>query len=129
MALSSLSAAPVIIADTTRQLQTLQAQRTADQAENMAQELRRRADGAQRVADQAQEDARSLRVQSDRADGAADLARQSLAGHQTLAHLTERLSGVYDRVVDATAQGNGAAPAVVVTPETAATGNFVDTTA
>lgn len=61
------------------QIQQMQAQRNADQAEQRARALRDKASDAQGVADRAQENARSLKVQSEQAQGEATQARRGLA--------------------------------------------------
>jgi len=116
------------------QLQTLQAQRAADQAEETARVLRQRSDQAQREADAAQQNARSLKVRSDQADSNADAARRGLAGLEANGELRGRLDTIYDRVTVAKAAASGetgAAPVAVVTtvPTATTTGTVVDTTA
>lgn len=135
MATATLSGSAGIGSAIFSQIQTLQAQRAADQAEANARALRQRSDDAQRAADRAQENARSLKVRSDQADVDAEAAQRGLAGLESNQRLRDRLGDIYARVVATTESqataGTQAAPAVVVTPAagTPTTGTKVDTSA
>lgn len=79
MAISSSASTAALTSGALAQIQQLQAQRNANQAEQQAQSLRARAQAAQSQADRAQENARSLRLQSSQAQGEASSARRGLA--------------------------------------------------
>ena len=111
----------------------LQAQRSADQAEQTAQALRRQANDAQRVADRANENARTLSVQSDQAQEKAGLARQGVALMATEKQAFSRIESVVEQAVvrvpasASTAAGTNAVP--VVNSQSQLTGTIINTTA
>lgn len=73
------------------QVQQIQAQRTADQAEQKARALQDRARQAQTEADRAQESARARRQESSQADGEAADAQRAVAGLESVGRAQGKL--------------------------------------
>lgn len=115
------------------QIQQLQAQRRAEQAEQHARALREKASEAQTVADRAQENARSLKVESEQAQGEASQAQRGLAGlgagqevQKGLANLRQQIGQVLQ---SGPLNGTSPAPAPVVNALGQETGTVVNVTA
>lgn len=130
MATATLSALSGAGGGAYAQLQELQAQRTAEQAEGRARALRTAADEAQASAVRARETARTRRVESDQAEGTAQDARANLvslkAGQETQAGLTSLRNDIAG--IQKAFQANSTA-AAVINAEGQTTGTLVNVTA
>lgn len=115
------------------QIQQLQAQRSADQAEQRARSLQQEASQAQDVADRAQENARSLKVQSNQAQSDAGRARQDLASRESIGQLQSGLDDLREQIASVTSPVESNATVVSPTPVVNAfgqeTGALVNVTA
>lgn len=80
------------------QLQTQQAQRTAEQAEQRARSLQNMAQSAQREADQAQGNARNLKIDSNQARSDADGARRNVAVQQSVGELSSQFGELREQI-------------------------------
>lgn len=98
------------------QLQQLQAQRNADQAEQRARSLQNMAQSAQREADQAQNNARTLRVDSTQARGEADTARRNLASMSGMNEVSKQLGELREQIGNALAEPVGESAAATSAP-------------
>lgn len=130
MATATLSALSGAGGGAYAQLQEMQAQRMAEQAEGRARALRSAAEEAQANAVRARETARTRRVESDRAEGTAQDARANLvslkSGQDTQADLTTLRDGIA-RVQEALNTTSTAA--AVINAEGQTTGTLVNVTA
>lgn len=117
------------------QLQQLQAERNAEQAERRARSLQSEARQAQSVADRAQERARDLDVRSDQAQLTADGARRGLVAKESLnqvgGQLNELRTQIAEFVAPAAEPANteAAPPAVYTNAQGQATGGLINVTA
>lgn len=82
------------------QIQTLQAQRNAEQAEQRARGLQQEARVAQQVADQAQERATSLQSDSAQARVQANGARSDLRTLDGVGEVQTQLEGLRDQIAE-----------------------------
>lgn len=98
------------------QIQQLQAQRSADQAEQRARTLLEKARQAQTVADRAQENARSLKVESNQAQGDAGRARQGLAARESISQLQSGYTDLREQIASVTSPVESATPVVSPAP-------------
>lgn len=98
------------------QLQTMQAQRNAEQAEQRARALQQDARVAQQVADRAQERASTLQSESSQARVQADGARRDVRTLEGLGEVRTQIEGLRGQIADwvAPAQDSPAAAASVV---------------
>lgn len=117
-----------------QQFRLLQAERSADQAEQQARALRSQAEVAQRTADRAQENARSLQVDAREAESTAGEARRGVAMvrsvEEAVTQSVTRISATYDRtaaVQAAPAETTGAG--AVVNSQGQMTGQLVSVAA
>lgn len=139
MAISSTSSVSSASAGVWQQLQTQQALRTADQAEQKARALRAEAAAAQTEADRAQDRARNLRGESSQAQTVAEQARRGVSSLESVNDLKVRLSDTYVRIGQTVqAAAESAAPAgvsavtstaPVVATAAVSTGTLINTTA
>ncbi len=82
------------------QIQTLQAQRNAEQAEQRARSLQQDARVAQQVADQAQERASSLQSESAQARASADGARRDVRTLDGVGEVRTQLEGLRGQIAE-----------------------------
>ena len=114
------------------QLQTQQAQRNAEQAEQRARALQSQARTAQQEADRAQENARALQGSSSQARSDADSARRNVSSLESLGQVNNQLGQLREQIatVLATNQPANVTPAPVFTNvEGQATGTLINTVA
>lgn len=98
------------------QIQTLQAQRNADQAEQRARGLQQEARVAQQVADQAQERASTLQSESSQARVRADGARRDVKTLGAVGEVQTQLQGLRGQIAEVLS-----APEISVSPTPAVT--------
>ncbi len=112
------------------QMQLLQAQRAADQAEQRARALRGKAQEAQSVADREQENARQLQVRSNQADQDAGNARQGVVALKSLRQVQGGYEKIQQQISEITQPESKASPvAPVVNSQGQTTGTVVNITA
>lgn len=129
----AVSAAQTATSGLFAQIQQLQAQRNADQAEQRARILLEKARQAQTVADRAQESARSLKVESNQAQSDAGRARQGLAARESISQLQSGFANLREQVASVTSPVETPAAVVSAAPVVNAfgqeTGTLVNVTA
>jgi len=112
MSTSAISSASSLSSGLWAQLQQQQALRTAEQAEQSARVLQRKASVAQGEADRAVEKARSLKVESQQAQGSAQEARRSLSELDGLSQLQQQYTALQSRLEPTSRTASSTAPAV-----------------
>lgn len=112
------------------QLQTQQAQRNAEQAEQRARALQSQARSAQQDADRAQENARQLQTSSVQARSDADSARRNVSSLESLGQVNNQLGELRNQILAVLepSQPVVAAPAYT-NAEGQATGTLINTVA
>ena len=106
------------------QMQTQQAQRNAEQAEQRARALQSQARSAQQDADRAQENARQLQTSSVQARGDADSARRNVSSLESLGQVNNQLGELRKQISEVLAPSE---PAVVAPAYTNAEGQTTGT--
>lgn len=133
MPVSSVSATQSARSGLFAQIQQLQAQRSADQAEQRARTLQEKAQQAQVVANQAQENARALKVQSNQAQSDAGQARQGLAARESISRVQSGYADLREQIASVSKPVEKPAvtvpPAPVVNSFGQETGTLVNVTA
>jgi chromosome segregation ATPase len=114
------------------QLQSQQAQRNAEQAEQRARALQSQARSAQQEADRAQENARALQGSSSQARSEADSARRNVSSLESLGQVNNQLGQLREQIATVLAPSQAVTPAPVpayTNVEGQATGTLINTVA
>lgn len=113
MALDALNGSQGLSGGVWAQLQQQQAQRTAEQAETRARQLKAAADDAQNSAEHAREKARVKRVDSDKAQTDASEAKSNLANLKSVSELQTQMTDLRQGIKTALGNDNWASSAAV----------------